>query len=77
MPNQLAHEASPYLLQHANNPVDWQPWGWRVTELTTTLLETKKERKLLRRGQLAKPDLFAAPFNRRLHESPVDRLCLS
>ena len=27
MPNRLAAEASPYLLQHANNPVDWLPWG--------------------------------------------------
>src|SRR5689334_10554116 len=27
MPNQLAHETSPYLLQHANNPVEWYPWG--------------------------------------------------
>ncbi|MCA9973324.1 MAG: thioredoxin domain-containing protein [Anaerolineales bacterium] len=27
MPNQLAHETSPYLLQHADNPVDWYPWG--------------------------------------------------
>ena len=27
MPNQLAHETSPYLLQHAHNPVDWWPWG--------------------------------------------------
>ncbi len=27
MPNRLAHESSPYLLQHANNPVDWYPWG--------------------------------------------------
>ena len=26
MPNRLADETSPYLLQHANNPVDWQPW---------------------------------------------------
>lgn len=25
--NQLAHETSPYLLQHAANPVDWYPWG--------------------------------------------------
>jgi len=25
--NQLAQETSPYLLQHADNPVDWQPWG--------------------------------------------------
>src|ERR1051326_6428775 len=27
MPNRLAQETSPYLLQHANNPVDWYPWG--------------------------------------------------
>ncbi len=27
MPNRLALERSPYLLQHANNPVDWYPWG--------------------------------------------------
>jgi uncharacterized protein YyaL (SSP411 family) len=27
MPNRLARERSPYLLQHANNPVDWFPWG--------------------------------------------------
>src|SRR3954469_9212435 len=27
MPNPLAHETSPYLLQHAHNPVDWWPWG--------------------------------------------------
>ena len=27
MPNRLALESSPYLLQHAGNPVDWYPWG--------------------------------------------------
>ena len=27
MPNHLIHETSPYLLQHAENPVDWYPWG--------------------------------------------------
>lgn len=26
-PNHLAKETSPYLLQHAENPVDWYPWG--------------------------------------------------
>ena len=25
--NRLAGESSPYLLQHAENPVDWYPWG--------------------------------------------------
>ncbi len=27
MPNRLANESSPYLLQHRDNPVDWYPWG--------------------------------------------------
>jgi uncharacterized protein len=27
VPNRLSREQSPYLLQHANNPVDWYPWG--------------------------------------------------
>ena len=27
MPNRLSAEQSPYLLQHANNPVEWYPWG--------------------------------------------------
>ena len=27
MPNRLARETSPYLQQHADNPVDWYPWG--------------------------------------------------
>ena len=27
MPNQLQYETSPYLLQHAENPVEWYPWG--------------------------------------------------
>jgi uncharacterized protein YyaL (SSP411 family) len=26
-PNRLIHEKSPYLQQHAYNPVDWYPWG--------------------------------------------------
>ncbi|HKQ56289.1 MAG TPA: thioredoxin domain-containing protein, partial [Candidatus Eisenbacteria bacterium] len=31
-PNRLAHEKSPYLLQHAYNPVDWYPWGEEAFE---------------------------------------------
>lgn len=31
-PNRLIHETSPYLLQHANNPVDWYPWGEEAFE---------------------------------------------
>jgi len=30
--NKLAHEKSPYLLQHAHNPVDWYPWGKEAFE---------------------------------------------
>ena len=30
--NRLAHETSPYLLQHARNPVDWYPWGPEALE---------------------------------------------
>ena len=32
MPNRLIDETSPYLLQHANNPVDWYPWGEEALE---------------------------------------------
>ncbi len=31
-PNRLIHETSPYLLQHAHNPVDWYPWGEEALE---------------------------------------------
>jgi uncharacterized protein YyaL (SSP411 family) len=33
MPNRLATETSPYLLQHANNPVNWYPWGEEALKL--------------------------------------------
>ncbi len=32
MPNHLVHENSPYLLQHAGNPVNWYPWGAEALE---------------------------------------------
>jgi uncharacterized protein YyaL (SSP411 family) len=31
--NDLIHESSPYLLQHAHNPVDWKPWKQEVLDL--------------------------------------------
>jgi len=34
--NRLAHETSPYLLQHAHNPVDWYPWGDEAFEKAKT-----------------------------------------
>lgn len=39
--NHLAKESSPYLLMHANNPVDWYPWGEAALE------KAKKENKLI------------------------------
>ncbi len=39
--NDLIHESSPYLLQHAHNPVDWKPYGEKVLE------QAKKEKKLM------------------------------
>ncbi|WP_304062746.1 thioredoxin domain-containing protein [Pedobacter glucosidilyticus] len=41
MPNRLIHSSSPYLLQHANNPVDWYPWGEEA------LTKAKAENKLI------------------------------
>jgi hypothetical protein len=32
MPNHLINENSPYLLQHAHNPIDWYPWGKEAIE---------------------------------------------
>ena len=34
--NKLIHETSPYLLQHAYNPVDWYPWGQEALEKART-----------------------------------------
>jgi uncharacterized protein YyaL (SSP411 family) len=39
--NRLAKESSPYLLQHAHNPVDWYPWG------TEAFAKAKKDGKLV------------------------------
>ncbi|MDP4240045.1 MAG: thioredoxin domain-containing protein [Bacteroidota bacterium] len=39
--NQLIHESSPYLLQHAHNPVNWYPWG------TEALDKARNENKIL------------------------------
>ncbi|HET9848298.1 MAG TPA: thioredoxin domain-containing protein [Candidatus Dormibacteraeota bacterium] len=39
MPNRLAFETSPYLLEHAENPVDWYPWGEEA------LAKARRERK--------------------------------
>src|SRR5262245_44496393 len=43
-PNRLARESSPYLLQHAHNPVNWFPWGEEA------FAKAKKEGKLVFRS---------------------------
>src|SRR2546426_408510 len=35
-PNRLIHETSPYLLQHASNPVEWYPWGPEALQASKT-----------------------------------------
>ena len=35
-PNRLIHQKSPYLLQHAHNPVDWYPWGQEAFQKAQT-----------------------------------------
>jgi uncharacterized protein len=37
MSNRLAHSRSPYLLQHADNPVDWYPWGQEAFDAAARL----------------------------------------
>ncbi|HEV7381051.1 MAG TPA: DUF255 domain-containing protein, partial [Dyadobacter sp.] len=34
--NRLSQETSPYLLQHAHNPVDWYPWGPEALQKAVT-----------------------------------------
>jgi len=48
MPNRLAQETSPYLLQHRENPVDWYPWG---------------EEALARARQLDRPILLSVGYS--------------
>ncbi|MCC5934879.1 MAG: thioredoxin domain-containing protein [Candidatus Cyclonatronum sp.] len=41
MPNRLAQSGSPYLRQHADNPVDWHPWGEEA------LVKARRENKMI------------------------------
>src|SRR5687768_3173413 len=81
MPNRLASETSPYLLQHADNPVDWYPWG----EEALTLAQTQNKPILLSVGYSAchwchvmahecfEDDEVAAVMNRYFVNIKVDR----
>jgi uncharacterized protein len=44
--NRLIQEKSPYLLQHAYNPVDWYPWGEEAFEFVYRLFLTLRGHKL-------------------------------
>ncbi len=81
MPNRLAGETSPYLLQHADNPVEWYPWG----EEALTLAQTQDKPILLSVGYSAchwchvmahecfEDDETAAVMNRYFVNIKVDR----
>ena len=60
MPNRLIEEKSPYLLQHAHNPVQWYPWGDEA--FNKARQENKAEvaytrAKYVRKPKKAKPGL--------------------
>ena len=63
--NKLIHETSPYLLQHAHNPVNWYPWGEEA------LQKAKIEKKLvhkLRNLKMSSEKIFDFfPHNFSLH----------
>ena len=81
MPNRLAHETSPYLQQHADNPVDWHPWG----EEAITLAREQNKPILLSVGYSAchwchvmahesfEDEAIAAVMNRLFVNIKVDR----
>ena len=81
MPNHLATETSPYLQQHADNPVDWHPWG----EQALTLAREQDKPILLSIGYSAchwchvmahesfEDEAVAAVMNRHFVNIKVDR----
>ena len=56
MPNRLINETSPYLLQHAENPVDWYPWGAEAFEKAAGRGQTRAGLHRLRRVPLVSRD---------------------
>ncbi|MPQ26471.1 DUF255 domain-containing protein [Bacillus paralicheniformis] len=51
-PNRLIVEKSPYLLQHAHNPVDWFPWGEEAFE------KAQRENKIPQNSKNDSPKLY-------------------
>jgi uncharacterized protein YyaL (SSP411 family) len=48
MPNQLIKESSPYLLQHANNPVNWYAWNDETLDIALVIGATLWNTKVLK-----------------------------
>jgi hypothetical protein len=61
--NELIHERSPYLLQHAHNPVNWLPWG------EIAFIQAKDEHKPYGRNSVFDPFLT---FFRQEFSCPLD-----
>ena len=78
--NRLANESSPYLLQHAHNPVDWYPWGdeaiKKARDEDKPMLEAIQRRMKGREFWSMKPILLsvdgAAVFSRRILKQMID-----
>ncbi|MFZ0450933.1 MAG: thioredoxin domain-containing protein [Desulfatiglandaceae bacterium] len=80
-PNHLIHEKSPYLLQHAYNPVDWYPWGEEAFQkarredkpiLVSIGYSTCHWCHVMERESFSNPEI-AAVMNRYLVSMKVDR----
>ena len=56
MSNRLANETSPYLLQHAENPVNWYPWDKTINEYGDVAYFLRLEDKLNRLKNLTKKE---------------------
>ena len=66
MPNRLINETSPYLLQHAYNPVDWFPWNEKALGKAFGMgsilgVGYKRQTFLVLDGKIAWRDLSAKP----------------
>lgn len=60
--NRLINEKSPYLLQHADNPVDWYPWGEEAFQHAPEATDTQSMLQALRRHFIpAKVVVFRPP----------------
>ena len=75
-PNRLIDEKSPYLLQHAHNPVDWHPWGPEALALAKEQDKINRERaRDLRKSGASATEVQAA--RRTAPPPPTMMVCVS